>query len=88
MDLFVNACTLYAEKYSEECIDIIDVLENADDKWQVFSRYMDSFQWRDIRYIPADNFMDMLKKYPCSGVVFGACCKRTDGKGFLDISGA
>lgn len=66
VDLFVNACTLYAEKYGEECIDIIDVLENADDKWQVFSRYIDSFQWRDIRYIPADNFMDMLKKYPCS----------------------
>ena len=66
VDLFVNACTLYAEKYGEECIDIIDVLENADDKWQVFSRYIDSFQWRDIRYIPADNFMEMLKKYPCS----------------------
>lgn len=66
VDLFVNACALYAEKYGEECIDIIDDLENADDKWQVFSRYIDSFQWRDIRYIPVDNFMDLLKKYPCT----------------------
>ena len=66
VDLFVNACALYAEKYCEECIDIIDVLENADDKWQVFSRYIDSFQWRDSRYIPVGNFMELLEKYPCS----------------------
>lgn len=66
VDLFVNACALYAEKYGEECIDIIDVLENADDKWQVFSRYIDSFQWRDSRYIPVGNFMELLEKYPCS----------------------
>lgn len=66
VDLFVNACALYAEKYGEECIGIIDVLENADDKWQVFSRYIDSFQWRDSRYIPVGNFMELLEKYPCS----------------------
>ncbi len=66
MDLFVNVCTLYATKYGEECIDIIDDLENSDDKWQVFSRYINSFQWRDIQYIPANHFEDLLKKYPCS----------------------
>ncbi len=66
VDLFVNACALYAEKYGEECIGIIDGLKNPDDKRQVFSRYIDSFQWRDIRYIPTDNFRDLLKKYPCS----------------------
>ncbi len=66
IDLFVNACALYAAKYGEECIDIIDDLENSDDKWQVFSRYIDSFQWRDTRYIPTSHFRDLLKKYPCS----------------------
>lgn len=66
MDLYINACALYAAKYGEECIDIIDDLENFDDKWQVFSRYIDSFQWRDIRYIPTSHFKDLLKKYPCS----------------------
>lgn len=66
VDLFVNVCALYAEKYGEECISIIDKLENTDDKWHVFSKYIDSFQWRDIRYIPAENFRELLKKYPCS----------------------
>lgn len=65
IDMFVNTCALYAAKYGEECIDIIDNLENLDDKWRIFSRYIDSFQWRDIRYIPADHFVDLLKKYPC-----------------------
>lgn len=65
VDLFVNTCALYAEKYGEECIDIIGVLKKDDDKWRVFSRYIDSFQWRDIRYISADNFKNLLKKYPC-----------------------
>jgi len=65
LDLFINASALYAEKYGEECIGIIDNLENADDKWQVFSRYIDSFQWRNTRYIPAGHMEDLLKKYPC-----------------------
>lgn len=66
MDLFVNACALYAAKYGEECIDIIDDLEESDDTWQIFSRYIASFQWRDTRYIPISHFKDLLGKYPCS----------------------
>ena len=65
IDMFVNACALYAEKYGEECIDIIDNVENFDDKWLVFSRYIDSFQWRNSRYIPAEYLSTLLKKYPC-----------------------
>lgn len=65
VDLFVNACALYATKYGEECIGIIDDLEDSDDRWQVFSRYINSFQWRDRKYIPVDCFEDLLKKYPC-----------------------
>lgn len=66
VDMFVNACALYAEKYGEECIDIIDVLKDVDDKEKVFSRYINSFTWRDSRHIPVDDFIDMIKKYPCS----------------------
>ncbi len=66
IDMFVNVCALYAEKYGEECIDIIDNLKNLDDKWLIFSRYIDSFQWRDNRYIPTEYFLVLLKKYPCS----------------------
>lgn len=65
IDLFVNACALYAEKFGEECIDIIDNLLDNYDKWSVFSRYIDSFQWRDKRFIPADKIYDFLMKYPC-----------------------
>lgn len=67
IDLFINACALYAEEYREECIDIIAELEDPNDRRQVFSRYIDSFQWRDTRYLPAtDYFESLLKKYPCS----------------------
>lgn len=66
LDLFVNSCALYAEKYGEECIDIIELLETSDDRWQVFSRYIASFQWRDGRYISEENFVELLKKYPCA----------------------
>lgn len=66
IDIFVNVCALYAEKYGEECIDVIDELEDTDDKWQVFSRYINCFQWRNSRYIPIDCFEELLKKYPCS----------------------
>lgn len=65
IDLFVNICALYAEKFGEECIDIIDSLIDDDDKWSVFSRYIASFQWRNSRSVPVDNFMELLRAYPC-----------------------
>lgn len=66
IDLFVNACALYAEKYGEECIDLIDDLEDSYDKYQVFSRCIASFQWRKVRYIPVDSFVDLINKYRCT----------------------
>ena len=64
VDLFINACALYAEKFKEECIDIIDDLKENSEKWQVFSSYIDSFQWRDAKTISAENFESLLRKYP------------------------
>ena len=64
VDLFVNACVLYAEKYKEECIDIIDALTADDDKWDVFSRYIKSFEWRNTKEITGEVFIKMLRKYP------------------------
>lgn len=66
IDLFVNACALYAKKFNEECIDIIDALNDRSDQWEVFSKYIDSFQWRDKRTISKDYLYDVLRKYPCS----------------------
>ncbi len=65
IDLFVNACVLYAEKYNEECIDIIDVLTKNEDKEKVFSRYVSSFQWRKPENLSGEAFIELLLKYPC-----------------------
>lgn len=66
IDLFVNACALYAEKYGEECIDIINDLEDSYDKHQLISRYIASFQWRKARFIPVDSYVDLIHKYRCT----------------------
>ena len=63
VDLFVNACALYAELYSRECIDIIDALEE-DEKREIFSRYIASFQWRNKQFLPERSFYNLLRKYP------------------------
>ena len=65
IDLFVNACALYATKYGDECIDIIDSLTEKYDQWEVFSRYIDSFQWRNADHINKEQIYDLLGKYPC-----------------------
>ena len=65
LDLFVNACALYAAKYREECIDIIGALTDEEDQWQVFKRYIYSFQWRDPKYINKQALLNFLRKYPC-----------------------
>ncbi len=65
IDLFVNACVLYAEKYGEECIDIIDELVE-DDRWDVFARYINAFEWRNTKNITGEDFIELLRKYPCT----------------------
>lgn len=60
VDLFINACALYAEKYHEECIDIVDSLIDEEDKQEIFSRYISSFQWRKRDSIPAE-FLDLIQ---------------------------
>lgn len=66
IDLFVNSCALYVEKYGEECIDIIDRITDENDKWQVFSRYVESFQWRDASFISKELFVSLIRKYHCA----------------------
>lgn len=63
IDLFINSCALYADKYHEECIDIIDTLTD-EDKEMIFSQYIKSFQWRNRENIPVVQFQDLLLKYP------------------------
>ena len=62
VDLFVNICALYAEKYGEECIEIIDAIDNDNDKYFIFSRYLTSFEWRNKENLPVNQFNNWLMK--------------------------
>lgn len=64
IDLFINVCVLYAERYDEECIDIIDEL-SKDDRRDVFAKYVNAFEWRNIKNITGEDFLELLHKYPC-----------------------
>lgn len=63
IDLFVNVCALFAEKFGEECIDIIDELKDEYEQWEVFSRYINSFQWREPNFISKESFCKLVRKY-------------------------
>ena len=65
IDLFVNACVLFAEKYGEECIDIIDELTEDNERGEVFSRYITAFEWRKTTNVTGEAFIELLQKYPC-----------------------
>lgn len=64
VDLFVHACALYAEKFREEAIGVIDRMTDDGARKEVFSRYIRSFQWRAPRYICTDKLKNLLSKYP------------------------
>lgn len=63
--LFIHACAMYAEKYHEECIDIIDAVDDSFEKTQIVNGFIDSFQWRKAQTICVETFMDLLQKYSC-----------------------
>ena len=68
--LFIHTCAMYAEKYNEECIEIIDVIPDCYEKTQIVNSYFSSFQWRNAQTICKDTFMELLNKYACDSDVF------------------
>lgn len=62
-DLFVSICVLYAEKFGEECIDVIDLIDDDWDKEGLFNRYIESYQWRNRRSVSDSVFLDLIDKY-------------------------
>lgn len=62
--LFTYVCALYSQKYHEECIDVIDCLTSEDDKGNVFSEYLKSFEWRTSSNVSEDEIRQLLKRYP------------------------
>ena len=61
--LFINCCGFYAEKYHEECIDIINSVQDKDTKCEIFNYYMESFQWRQHIFLSAEQFKSLVKEY-------------------------
>ena len=62
-DLFVNACVLYYIRYGEECIDIIDEINDGFEKDEVIRAYLSSYQWRECSTITEEQFIRFVKKY-------------------------
>ena len=61
--LFASICAVYAEKYSEECIDILESVQSEDNKRVLFRNYIDSLQWRNRVYITVEEFVKLCIKY-------------------------
>lgn len=62
--LFVCACAIYAERYREECIDIIDQITDDYSKELIISDYIKSFLWRRSTSVTAESFMHFLRTHP------------------------
>lgn len=54
--------SLYAMKFGEECIDIVDCITNEWSKNQIVNEYIRMFTWRSS-YIKFDDFLDLIDKY-------------------------
>lgn len=63
IELFINCCSLFADKYKEECIDIIDSIADEEDRKWIFRDYIASFQWRKNIYLPFEQFVKLLNTY-------------------------
>ena len=63
-EIFVNVCMLYAEKFGEECIEVIDVLDDKyNEKEELFASFVNSFQWRKRETISTQEFVRLINKY-------------------------
>ena len=60
---FLYICELYAKKYNQECIGVIDKIEDDTLKHDIFNEYVDSFQRRNIYGLSLYEFEIYCKKY-------------------------
>lgn len=65
IDIFIIVCSLYAERYREECIEIVDGLDFDEDvKNQFYERYVESFLWRKSQVADGDEFISFVNTHP------------------------
>ncbi len=62
-DLFVHVCALYAEKFGNECIDIINDITDESNKSNLFRSYIESFEWRRNIYLSISEIMKLCDDY-------------------------
>ena len=63
--IFVMLSALYAVKFREECIDIVDKVEDDQEKIELVDQYLKTFTWRSS-YIAYDYFWKIVNKYKIS----------------------
>ena len=63
INYFLYICELYAKKYNQECIEVIDKIEDDTIKNDIFNKYVDSFQWRNTYGLSIHEFETYCKKY-------------------------
>ncbi len=68
--IFAVLCGLYAERYGEECIDIVDSLPEGYEKSHLVEAYMQSFLWRNNSSIDSSLFLDYANSHYAARKVF------------------
>lgn len=65
IDIFIVVCSLYAEKYHEECFEFIASCITADTYFynNIVRRYVESFLWRNASSVDAETFIDFINKH-------------------------
>ena len=62
-DLFAHICALYAEEFGEECIDIIQDINDKLDKKYLFRIYIESFEWRNKINLSISELLKLCDEY-------------------------
>lgn len=60
--IFAMVCSLYAIKNNEECIDIIDAIEDEWDRDRIIDDYLKTFTWRNPQY-SLTQIIELINKY-------------------------
>ncbi len=62
-DLYIAICSLFAEKYNEECIDIIEELNDNYNLTLLYHSYINSYNLRKANTINSKYFIDFVNKH-------------------------
>lgn len=62
-DLYIAICSLFAEKYNEECIDIIEELNENYNLTLLYHSYINSYNLRKANTINSKYFIDFVNKH-------------------------